>query len=33
MEGFLKYSNTMIDDTEAKAADFRKYLKRGGSYE
>ncbi len=33
MEGFLKYSNTMIDDTEAKAADFRKYLKRGGSHE
>lgn len=33
MEWFLKYSNTMIDDTEAKAADFRKYLKRGGSHE
>ncbi len=28
MEGFLKYSNDMIDDTEAKAAEFRKYLRR-----
>lgn len=28
MQGFLKYSNDMIDDTEAKAAEFRKYLRR-----
>lgn len=26
MNGFLKYSNDMIDETEARAAQFRKYL-------
>ncbi|MCM1004345.1 MAG: MlaD family protein [Candidatus Gastranaerophilales bacterium] len=31
MSGFLKYSNDMIDDTEAKAAEFRKFL--GGKHE
>lgn len=28
MQGFLNYSNNMIDDTETKAAEFRKYLRR-----
>ncbi len=26
MNGFIKYSNNMIDETEAKTAEFRKYL-------
>lgn len=33
MEDFLKYSNEMIENTEIKANDFRKYLERGSKHE